>query len=163
MFAEGSFVAWPRVARTRYAVVAATLLALTAAPAFAQAPATPRSNRIFASVNFGAQMKSQEDATHFGFDLFFEQGSVDVARTVKGGSFPDLTAGMLLFDRLGVAVNLMERTAKSDGTLTASLPDPVFYDAPQALSGAVSAAASRALARRAGRPSTAVDEEDRCC
>jgi hypothetical protein len=96
-------------------------------------------DQIFVNANVGSQSKSQDYGTSFDFALFDEPGSVDLARTVKGGRFIDVTAGVTPLGRLGLAFNFMRRSGDSDGALTASLPDPIFYDRSQTLAGAVTA------------------------
>lgn len=113
------------------------LVLLCAADASAQT--APRKDRVFVNINFSAQPRSQDDASQFTFPLFREEATVDVARTIKGGGFIDVSAGAPLFRQMGLAVSFMRRASAADATLTASLPDPIFYDSPQALSGTLSA------------------------
>lgn len=122
---------------SRFALVVCGLVLLSARDASAQRISW--GDRLFINVNVGAQPRSVDDATHFGFDLFNETGSVDVARTVKAESFIDVTVGSMPLRNWGLAVSFIQLKAKSDGTLTASLPDPAFYDSPQAFAGTVSA------------------------
>ena len=95
-------------------------------------------DQTFVNLDFGAQPKTASDASHFGFGLFDEQASVDVTQKVKGSSYFDVTAGTTpLKSRYGIAVHFMQRTTKDDGTLSASLPDPAYYDTPATFSGTI--------------------------
>jgi hypothetical protein len=120
-------------------IIGITAMAMTlGTAAHAAAQSSAITDRVFINVNFGSQPKVRDDASHFAVNLFLEEGSVDVARKTPGGTFLDVTGGLQLKGPFGVAVNVMQRKADKDGTLSASLPSPFFYDEPQVLSDGIS-------------------------
>ena len=124
---------------TRRTIIAALGL-LFGASSVASAQALHWRDQTFINLDFGAQPKTASEATHFGFPLFDEQATIDVAQNVKGSSYFDVTAGTTPLGRTyGLAVHYRQRSAKSDGTLSASLPDPAYYDSPSAFSGTIPA------------------------
>ena len=124
---------------TRRTIVAALGL-LFGASSLASAQTFHWRDQTFINLDFGAQSKAANDATHFGFPLFDEQATIDVTQSVKGSSFFDITAGTTpLGKTFGLAVHFMRRSTQSDGTLAASLPDPAYYDSPAAFSGTIPA------------------------
>jgi len=124
---------------TRRTIVAALGL-LLGASSLASAQTVRWRDQTFVNLDFGAQSKGTTDATHFGFGLFDEQASIDVTQKVKGSSYFDVTAGTTPFGgRYGVAVHFMQRATNNDGTLSASLPDPAYYDTPSTFSGTIPA------------------------
>lgn len=108
-------------------------------PGGASAQTRAEGDRVFVHINVGAHVRAQDQASQFVFPLFRETATVDVSRTISGSRFVDVTVGTTSFRRFGAAVRLMRRSAASDATLTASLPDPIFYDSPHAFSGVLSA------------------------
>lgn len=120
--------------------IAAAIGILLGASSLASAQTFQWRNQTFVNLDFGAQPKAANDTTHFGFGLFDENATVDVAQKVKGSSYFDVTAGTTpLGKRYGVAVHFLERKTKDDGTLTASIPDPAFYDSPATFTGTIPA------------------------
>lgn len=99
-------------------------------------------DRVFLNVNYGGQSSSKaaEEKVHLGFSLYDETATVDSTRpAAKGGRFIDVTAGSVPLHHFGLAFNFMRHTATSDGALTASVPDPAYYDSPQTKSGTIAA------------------------
>lgn len=124
---------------TRRTLVAAVGM-LIGASSLASAQTFQWRGQTFVTLDFGAQSKAADDTTHFGFGLFDEQATVDVAQRVKGGSYFDITAGTTPLGRtFGIAVHFMQRSSNNDGTLSASLPDPAYYDTPATFSGTIPA------------------------
>lgn len=122
-------------------VMAVGAMLLTGSAAFGQtasAPAAATEGRVFLAASGGAQLGSaREESTAFSFTLYAEPASVGVKRSVKSGILGDFTAGGRVLGNLGVAGTLFFRQAPGDGVVTASIPDPIFYDKPRAVSSTI--------------------------
>lgn len=113
------------------------LLLLSTSAAFAQ-QLKPADGRIFAAASIGAQFSpARAETTAFSFSIYEEPATVNVARSVKGGLLGEFTAGGTVIGNLGVAGSLWFRSAPSDGAVTASIPDPAFFDRPRAVSATI--------------------------
>ena len=113
------------------------LLLLSSSAAFGQA-LQPGDGRIFGAASIGAQFSpARAETTAFSFTIYEEPATVSVARSVKGGLLGELTAGGRVINNLGVAGSLWFRSAPSDGAVTASIPDPAFFDRPRAVSATI--------------------------
>lgn len=113
------------------------LLLLSSSAAFGQM-LKPGDGRIFAAANVGAQFSpARAETTAFSFTIYEEAATVNVARSVKGGLLGEFTAGGRVLGNLGVAGSLWFRSAPGDGAVTASIPDPAFFDRPRSVSTTV--------------------------
>ena len=114
-------------------VLALGFMLLTGSAAFGQTLGWTE-GRVFGGVNGGAQLGSARDeATSFSFTLYGEPATVGVTRSVKSGALIDFTAGGRVIGNLGVAGTLFVRKASSDGAVAASIPSPIFFDQPRAV------------------------------
>lgn len=113
---------------------ALVLLAGTVRMADAQVPALER-ERGFVNVSFGAGLVKKTDDSAFVFPLFDEEARVGVTRSVAGGPFPDVTGGLWLTRKLGLAVSFNRFSNKANGSVDAQIPDPAFYDTLHAVTG----------------------------
>ncbi|MEO5894708.1 MAG: outer membrane beta-barrel protein [Vicinamibacterales bacterium] len=108
----------------------AGLLCLTlcaaAVPAEAQMTWT---NKGFVNVNAGVQVGSQDLTVTTPFDIYNETGSVASTLDAKGGGLFDISAGYKVWRNLTVGVGYSMTGSKTDGSITASVPDPLIFDA----------------------------------
>lgn len=111
------------------------MLLVGATTASAQIPAWK--DRGFVNINFGVQAGGPDDTSHFAFTLYEENATVDVKRSLGSGAFFDALAAGRLWDNLALGIDFMKRSATGDGTLTGSLPDPIVFDSPRAVSTTV--------------------------
>jgi len=109
-----------------------------------KAPAQPSganllewSDKLFVNVSAVGQFGRQTITSTFSFALYDEIGSATASRRVQGGVFMDITGGVHLAGPWGVAFNFYSRSAPSDGTVTASVPDPVLYNHARSVSGTI--------------------------
>jgi hypothetical protein len=117
----------------RIAVLVCGLLLIGGRAASAQVLAWE--DRGFVTVSGGGPSKEHEITTAFKFPLFGETGNVATQQTHKAGGFLDLSGGWRVWRNVAVGLSFMKRSANVDGTLTASLPDPIAFDLPRTLSG----------------------------
>lgn len=111
------------------------MLLTGATAASAQIPAWK--DRGFVNVNFGGQAGSHDDTSHFAFTLYEENATVDAKHSVGNGAFFDVLAAGRIWDNLALGIDFEKRSAKGDGALTGSLPDPIVFDSPRAVSTTV--------------------------
>jgi len=84
-------------------------------------------DRGFVNVNFGGQTGSKDITTNFTLPLYGETATIDVSQSHKGGALFDLGGGYRVWDNVAVGLNYTRRSAKTDGSFTASIPDPISY------------------------------------
>ena len=96
------------------------------------ASGTP-SDRVFLNVSFGATLSTADVKTEFPFSLYEEPGLVTVDRSVTSKALFDITGGYRINESLGVGVSFFTRSSTSDGSITASVPDPVAFDSPRSV------------------------------
>ena len=112
-------------------LLAVAVLILAEGAAFGQALQW-NEGRYFLSANGGFHQSSdREERAAFSFSLYEETATVDVKRTVSGGSLGDFMAGARVRRNFGVAAGFVVRSADSDGAITGSIPDPIFFDRPR--------------------------------
>lgn len=92
----------------------------------------------FVNVTLGAQVGSRTLPTSTPFDIYDEQATVASTQDVKGGAFFDISAGYKVWRNLAVGIGYSRSSSKTDATITASIPDPVFFDRPRAVSATAS-------------------------
>jgi hypothetical protein len=91
-------------------------------------------------VNFsgGVQVGSHTLNTDTTFDLYDEQGRVSSSQKVKSGGLFDISAGYKVWENLAIGVGYSWTSSDADATITASVPDPVFFDRPRAVNTSAS-------------------------
>jgi opacity protein-like surface antigen len=108
------------------------LCVITAVPASAQMAWT---DRAFANVNFGLQEQSRTLETVSGFDLYGEPGSLTTSQPIDGGFLFDLGGGYKVWKNLAVGLGYSYMQSDGDIQISASVPDPNFFDHPRPLTG----------------------------
>jgi hypothetical protein len=115
--------------RTLRAALMAAMLVGAGLPAAAQG--TPWEDRVFANLSFGVDTGTTEIAQNRSVPIYGETGT---ARTdVSFGSFPifDIAVGARLFSNVGVAIAYHTGGTTGDGTISGTVPHPVFFDRPR--------------------------------
>ena len=110
------------------------VLCAAATPAQAQMTWTDKG---FFNVNVGIQTGSQTLSFTAPLDIYGETGSVASALDIKSGGFFDVGVGYKVWRNLALGVSYSWTDAKSDGTIAAVVPDPLFFDRPRNVSGVV--------------------------
>jgi Outer membrane protein beta-barrel domain len=127
--------------------VSAVCVALAAlcAPSVANAQMLEWKDRGFLNVSAGVKTGAKQVATTLAFPLYDETASIETTREVADGFLWDATAGYRVWKNLAVGVSVSGRSANGDGATVASIPNPVFYDQPRTVSGAISGMKHREL------------------
>jgi len=89
----------------------------------------------FFNLSGGAQVGSHTVATTSTFDIYDEQARVDTSQKIKGAGFFDVNAGYKVWRNLAIGLGYSFTSSSADATISASVPDPVFFDRPRSTSG----------------------------
>jgi hypothetical protein len=121
---------------TKRFLMAVCFVGIAAGPAAAQ---TLKWDQTFiAGANVGAQASSaRTETTAFNFTLYGETATVTNVREVPSGILFDIFGAARLRGNFGVAAVAIQRNANSDGAVTASIPSPVFFDQPRAVTATI--------------------------
>jgi hypothetical protein len=84
----------------------------------------------FVSVNVGAQPARTNLNTGATFPIHDETGSFSARHGVKNGPFVEASAGVNVWRQLSVGVGYSAFSSNSNASVTATIPDPLFYDHP---------------------------------
>ncbi len=118
-------------------ILAVVICATVAPSARAQMQWTDKG---FLNVNGGAQVGSHTLATDSTFDLYKEAGKLSTTQSVKGGGFFDITAGYKVWRNLALGIGYSHTGSDTDVAIAASVPDPLFFDQPRAITLSASGA-----------------------
>ncbi len=92
----------------------------------------------FVNISGGVQVGSHTLDTDTTFDLYAEEGTVSTSQKVKSGGLFDVSAGYKVRRNLLIGVGYTFTSSKADALVTASVPDPVFFDRPRAVTASAS-------------------------
>ncbi len=92
----------------------------------------------FVNLTGGAQVGSRSLTAAASFDIYDEQASVSSSQDVKGGAFFDISAGYKVWENLALGVGYSRAGSKTDAAITASIPDPLYFDRPRSVSATAS-------------------------
>jgi hypothetical protein len=110
-------------------------LCLCAAPRVASAQAMQWTDKGYVTVNGGYQAGSHDLSESGSFPLYDETATFSSTNKVKGGGMFDIGGAYRVWgNNLLAGVSVSHVSSKSDGTLTGSIPDPVFFDRPRNVS-----------------------------
>ena len=122
---------------TQRFLMAVCFVGLAAVPAAAQ---TLKWDQTFiAGANVGAQAGStRTETTAFNFSLYGEpSATVSNVRSVPNGILFDVFGAARIRGNFGVGGIAIQRNGNSDGAVTASIPSPIFYDEPRAVTATI--------------------------
>jgi hypothetical protein len=108
------------------------LCAISAVPASAQMAWT---DRAFANVNFGLQEQSRTLDTSSTFNIYGEDGSMTTSQPIDGGGLFDIGGGYKVWKNLAVGLGYSRMVSDGDIAISASVPDPNFFDRLRPLTG----------------------------
>ena len=107
-------------------------LGLCAAPQIASAQTMQWTDKGYVTFNVGAQVGSDDLDTNSTFSIYDETATVSSTQRVKGGPFFEIGGAYRVWGRNVLAgVSFSRATSDSNVALTASIPDPVFFDKPR--------------------------------
>lgn len=92
----------------------------------------------FVNLTGGVQVGSHTLDTSTAFDLYDEQATVGTTQKVKGGGLFDVSAGYKVWRNFAIGAGYSMTSGKADATVSASVPDPVFFDRHRSITAAAS-------------------------
>src|SRR5439155_1029714 len=95
-------------------------------------------NRAFIDVNVGAQPQRHTLNTSSTFSLYDEVATVTSNQPIPNGAIFEVNGGYRIRPHLAVAVGFSSFRRSSAGALSASIPDPLFFNQPRIVSGQTS-------------------------
>jgi outer membrane protein with beta-barrel domain len=114
-------------------VTVCLLVALTARTAAAQG-VREWTERGYANVNFGFETGSSDLNESGTFTLYDENGTISVAQAIESGALFDFSVGARVWHNVSAGIAFHTSTNHNDAAVTASVPDPVVFDRPRAVS-----------------------------
>jgi hypothetical protein len=95
--------------------------------AFAQDEIVPTG---FLNVDAGAQPQRQTITASSSFPLYDETATVSVSQRIRNGAVFDVSGGIRIAHNLAAGVGVSQFGRSGTGTVSASIPNPRFYDQP---------------------------------
>src|SRR5690606_34287751 len=122
------------MSRRLVAFVCAGLL-MSATPALAQMQWTDEG---FLGISGGVQVGAPDVTTSSSFEQYGETATLDTSIDMKAGAFFDVQAGYRVWRNLAIGAGYTFVTGEGDATIDGSIPDPIRFDAPRAVSATAS-------------------------
>lgn len=93
--------------------------------------ASSAANAGFINVRVGAQPQRRRIHTSQSFSLYDETATVTSNQSIKNGPMFDISAGYRVWRPLAIAVGVSSFRSTGNSGVTASIPDPRFFDRPR--------------------------------
>ena len=104
------------------------------APAAAQTTPSPLNNKLFVNVNVGGQTQARVINTNFTVpNIYGETAALAATATVDGGPLFDFSIGYRFMPRIGVSIGYSRYNKAGSVFGAASVPNPVFFNQPAAV------------------------------
>lgn len=84
--------------------------------------------RIFIGVNVGGQAHSHTFGTSAEIPIYSETATMRADQGVGGGFLFDISGGVKVSSSIGVSIGLTTMGDTSDGTMSATVPHPLYFD-----------------------------------
>jgi hypothetical protein len=112
---------------------------LMASSAYAQTPQTSAppatyNEQFFLGVSAGGLMNTTLVTSKATATVYNQEAALAERRDVSGGVLIDVTAGKPVHGRLAVGMSVALRSATSDSAISATVPHPLFFNAPRTVS-----------------------------
>lgn len=121
--------------------VALFALGFSTLAASASAQTMQWTDKGYVSVNGGVQTGSHNIDTGSTFSLYDETATVASTQKITGGSFFDIGAAYRVWGKnLLAGISYSHMSSDGDVAVTASIPDPTFFDRPRAVTQSVGGA-----------------------
>jgi hypothetical protein len=103
----------------------------------ASAQALQSTDKIFGGLSFGGQTKARTYSTSGSFPLYEETATFESTVGIGAGTLIDVSGGLRIWNNVGAGIGFSRYSDTSNGTFSASIPDPVVFDRPVAASASV--------------------------
>lgn len=94
--------------------------------------------RAFVDINGAAQTQTRSISSSASIPLYGETAVVNTTQAIDSGGLFDISAGYRFLPSLGAAVGVSVFSRKGDGAISASIPSPVVFNRPLAVSASAS-------------------------
>jgi hypothetical protein len=115
-------------------LIASSVFAGSAGVASAQATATDRG---YINIGWGVESGSSAMTDTTTATIYEESGTITSSSTFSSGSLFDVGVGLRVWRNLTVGVAYHQEQNDTNGTLTGSIPSPVFFNRPRTLNAEV--------------------------
>jgi len=112
--------------------------AQTPAPAPAPAPSSGWEDRAYINVGFGVESGNSDFTDTRTFSLYEESGTLNSASSFSSGSLFDVGVGIRVWRNFSVGAAYHQEMNTADGTLTGTVPHPIFFNQPRSFTSTVS-------------------------
>jgi hypothetical protein len=112
--------------------------AQTPAPPPAPAPSSGWEDRAYINVGFGVESGNSDFTDTKTFSLYEETGSLTSTSSFSSGSLFDVAVGVRVWRNVSVGVAYHQEMNTTDGTLSGTVPHPVFFNQPRSFTSTVS-------------------------
>lgn len=116
---------------TRVGILVVGLL-LTGAVREASAQMLQSTDKVFAGVSFGNQTKARTFTVSGSQPLYDETATFESSVGIGSSTIVDVSGGVRVWKNVAVGLGWSSYSDTSSSTLNASIPDPLFFDAPHA-------------------------------
>ena len=82
---------------------------------------------FFFNVSFGGQSKDQTFTDSSTFPIYTERGAVASAHAIGGGTLFDISAGVRVWNNVGVGIAYSTLQNKNDATVSVRVPHPIVF------------------------------------
>lgn len=112
-------------------LLVAAIVVVTVESASAQvAPGHPWTERGFVNINFGVQPVTREATAEGSQPLYDENATFEASLGVGTAPIIDIAGGIRVWRNLAAGVAVSRYHDSNDSLLSASIPDPLFFDRP---------------------------------
>jgi hypothetical protein len=111
------------------------LAGILALAGYGNAAAQSDDPKLFVYANFGAQSHDHSFGTSGSQSVYGETATFDTAQPVSGGPLVDFGAAFRVLPSLAIGASVSTVSDTESATLSASVPDPIFYDHHATVSG----------------------------
>ena len=109
-------------------------LALCAGPQAASAQTMQWTDKGYVTFNIGVQAGSDDLETNSSFTLYDEPATVNSTQKISGGAFFEIGGAYRVWgNNLLAGVSFTRTKSDADIAITGSIPDPIFFDRPRAV------------------------------
>ncbi len=91
----------------------------------------PWTDRGYFNINLGFDSGSDTLADDMPFTLYAEPANKGVAAGVDSGAFFDFSVGSRVWQNVSVGIGFHRGSSSGDATVTARVPNPIFFDRPR--------------------------------
>lgn len=96
-------------------------------------------DKAFVNVTGGLQNGAHTIETASSFPIYEETATVSSSQRVTGGGYFDISGGYKVWRNLAIGVGYSWTDSKGDASITASVPDPLFFDRPRTVNASAAA------------------------